>query len=136
MLPLLPQPSEEITFTVWDMKGGDNYALVHQTLFTPHALYVLVWDIGDREAGIEKLRPWLLNIQVRIIRLSHSYDFLDCNFERVCGMCDQLPKFIETKAGMNVEKIRRDLCMIKFLSDILFFCTNFALIFFSKNDSF
>ena len=53
-----------IVFSTWDLKGGELNSIIHQCFFTSGALYLLVWDIRDGSEGVEKLRPWLLNIQV------------------------------------------------------------------------
>ncbi|XP_038067103.1 leucine-rich repeat serine/threonine-protein kinase 1-like [Patiria miniata] len=55
----------DVHFSAWDLKGGEMNSIIHQSFFTARALYLLVWDLRDRLDGVEKLRPWLLNIQSR-----------------------------------------------------------------------
>ncbi|XP_072051072.1 leucine-rich repeat serine/threonine-protein kinase 1-like [Amphiura filiformis] len=51
---VLQMNQEEINFELWDLKGGDNYALVHQTLFTSRTLYLLVWDMSEKNRESRK----------------------------------------------------------------------------------
>ncbi|XP_022111025.1 leucine-rich repeat serine/threonine-protein kinase 1-like isoform X2 [Acanthaster planci] len=55
----------DVHFSTWDLKGGELNSMIHQSFLTPRALYLLVWDLRDGSKGVEKLRPWLLNIQSR-----------------------------------------------------------------------
>ena len=56
----------KVTFMTWDFGGQEEYYATHQCFLTQRSLYVLVWNVEMKEAGLESLRPWLENIGVRI----------------------------------------------------------------------
>ncbi|XP_038074856.1 leucine-rich repeat serine/threonine-protein kinase 1-like [Patiria miniata] len=63
----------DVHFSMWDLKGGKLDTIIHQSFFTPRTLYLLVWDLRDGLEGVDqKLKPWLLNIQVVFSRASES----------------------------------------------------------------
>jgi GTPase SAR1 family protein len=35
-----------VKFSVWDFAGQHVYHATHELFFSPHALYVVVWDMG------------------------------------------------------------------------------------------
>ncbi len=52
-------------FTIWDLKGSDEFLVIHQAFLTPHAIFLLVWDITKRnDEDMKKLEPHILNIKV------------------------------------------------------------------------
>lgn len=74
---------KKVTFMTWDFGGQvssslltcftinwniltlqEEYYATHQCFLSSHALYILVWNVLDGNAGVEKLRPWLENIEV------------------------------------------------------------------------
>ncbi|XP_072040793.1 leucine-rich repeat serine/threonine-protein kinase 1-like isoform X2 [Amphiura filiformis] len=57
---------QDIQFTIWDLKGSDEYLVIHQAFLTPHTIYLLVWDMTKRDdESMEKLEPHVLNIKAR-----------------------------------------------------------------------
>ena len=59
------QHNIEIEFSVWDMAGQEVYYATHQCFLSRNTLYLVVWNMEEKDKGIDYLRPWLLNIQVR-----------------------------------------------------------------------
>ena len=57
-------PQQEIVFSTWDLAGQHVYYATHQCFLTSNTLYLVVWNIEHGQEGIERLAPWLLNIQV------------------------------------------------------------------------
>ena len=51
--------------STWDLAGQEVYYATHQCFLSRNTLYLAVWNIDKGEDGIENLRPWLLNIQVK-----------------------------------------------------------------------
>ena len=66
--PPLLQHNTEVKFSVWDMAGQEVYYATHQCFLSRNTLYLVVWNMEEKEKGIDNLRPWLLNIQVRRLR--------------------------------------------------------------------
>ena len=64
-LPPSLQHNIEVEFSVWDMAGQEVYYATHQCFLSRNTLYLVVWNMEEKEKGIDYLRPWLLNIQVR-----------------------------------------------------------------------
>ncbi|XP_071964099.1 leucine-rich repeat serine/threonine-protein kinase 1-like [Antedon mediterranea] len=56
-----------VSFNIFDLKCSPELSLVHQSLMTTNTLFILVWDVRDDEEGIDKLGPWLQNIQARSV---------------------------------------------------------------------
>jgi hypothetical protein len=46
------------------MAGQEVYYATHQCFLSRNTLYLVVWNMEEKEKGIDYLRPWLLNIQV------------------------------------------------------------------------
>ena len=64
----LPHPvgdGVEITFNAWDFGGQDVYRVTHQFFFSPHAVYLLVWEprLGVQACQVE---DWLRLIRLRV----------------------------------------------------------------------
>lgn len=57
---------QEIRLSTWDLAGQEVYYATHQCFLSRNTLYLAVWNMEKGEDGIENLRPWLLNIQVKI----------------------------------------------------------------------
>ncbi|CAH1797193.1 unnamed protein product [Owenia fusiformis] len=55
----------DITFSTWDLAGQEEFYVTHQCFLSSNALYIAVWDLRLKDAGIDNLVPWLLNIQSR-----------------------------------------------------------------------
>ena len=62
--PPFLQHNIEVEFSVWDMAGQEVYYATHQCFLSRNTLYLVVWNMEEKEKGIDYLRPWLLNIQV------------------------------------------------------------------------
>ena len=58
---------QEIRLSTWDLAGQEVYYATHQCFLSRNTLYLAVWNMEKGEDGIENLRPWLLNIQVKIM---------------------------------------------------------------------
>ena len=43
----------------------EEYYATHQCFLSRRSLYLVVWNVMDGREGVEELKPWLLNIQVR-----------------------------------------------------------------------
>ncbi len=56
---------KSITFMTWDFGGQEEYYATHQCFLSRRSLYLAVWDVTHGMRGVEELKPWLLNIQVR-----------------------------------------------------------------------
>ena len=50
------------------MAGQEVYYATHQCFLSRNTLYLVVWNMEEKEKGIDNLRPWLLNIQVTKLR--------------------------------------------------------------------
>ncbi|XP_072039567.1 leucine-rich repeat serine/threonine-protein kinase 1-like [Amphiura filiformis] len=56
----------DIQFTIWDLKGSDDFLVIHQAFLTPHSIYLLVWDMTKRDdESMKKLESHVLNIKAR-----------------------------------------------------------------------
>ena len=62
---LLQDESPTVTFSTWDLAGQNVYYPAHQMFLSPNTLYLAVWNVINGEEGVDNLRTWLLNIQVR-----------------------------------------------------------------------
>ena len=58
-----PRNKNKITFMTWDFGGQEEYYATHQCFLTKRSLYLLVWNVEDREYGTRNLKSWLENIQ-------------------------------------------------------------------------
>ncbi|XP_072050182.1 leucine-rich repeat serine/threonine-protein kinase 1-like [Amphiura filiformis] len=56
--------SQQIEFTVWDLRGGDENTVISQTLFTPNTIYLLVWNANKLEEKLPEIRKWMLNVKL------------------------------------------------------------------------
>ena len=52
-------------FSIWDFAGQKEYYATHQCFLFKHSLYLLAWNITERDTGIDDLKPWLNNIAAR-----------------------------------------------------------------------
>ena len=59
--------SNKITFTIWDLKGGDVYETIQPSLYTDKCLYLVVWDGSEGAKSVDNLKYYVADIQVRII---------------------------------------------------------------------
>ena len=59
------QHNIDVEFSVWDMAGQEVYYATHQCFLSRNTLYLVVWNMEEKDKGIDYLRPWLLNIQVK-----------------------------------------------------------------------
>lgn len=66
------QHNTEVDFSVWDMAGQEVYYATHQCFLSRNTLYLVVWNMEEKEKGIDYLRPWLLNIQVHVRRFNSA----------------------------------------------------------------
>lgn len=57
---------KSITFMTWDFGGQEEYYATHQCFLSRRSLYLVVWNVTHFIQGAEELKPWLLNIQVRV----------------------------------------------------------------------
>ena len=56
---------QAITFMVWDFGGQDEFQPTHQCFLSKRSIYLVFWNLCDKEEGIDELHGWLLNIQAR-----------------------------------------------------------------------
>ncbi|WAR00447.1 LRRK1-like protein [Mya arenaria] len=61
--PISRRRESDVLLRVWDVPGDDVYTLVHHSMFTPHSLFILVWDFWSITEDIDKIRAWINNIQ-------------------------------------------------------------------------
>ena len=54
------------TFKCWDFAGQEEYYATHQCFLSQRSLYLLVWNVEERDEGIASLKPWLDNLQFRV----------------------------------------------------------------------
>ena len=52
-------------FSIWDFGGQKEYYSTHQCFLSRRSMYLLVFNLKHRDNGVEELRPWLNNIQLR-----------------------------------------------------------------------
>ena len=52
-------------FTIWDFGGQKEYYSTHQCFLSRRSMYLLVFNLKHGDSGVEELRPWLNNIQLR-----------------------------------------------------------------------
>ena len=74
---------KSITFMTWDFSGQEEYYATHQYFLSRRSLYLVVWNATHGMKGAEEIKPWLLNIQVRLIRekdSAHCRDSLSLSF--------------------------------------------------------
>ena len=55
-------------FSIWDFGGQREYYATHQCFLSPRSLYLLLFNLKDKEKGVEELKPWLNNIALRAPR--------------------------------------------------------------------
>ena len=48
----------------------EEYYVTHQCFLTNRALYLLVWNVLDGNAGIQSLNIWLQNLQVMYLKVT------------------------------------------------------------------
>ena len=58
-----PRNKTKITFMIWDFVGREEYYAIHQCFLSQRSIYLLVWNVQDREAGVRGLKVWLENIE-------------------------------------------------------------------------
>ncbi|KAI6646673.1 Leucine-rich repeat serine/threonine-protein kinase 1 isoform X1 [Oopsacas minuta] len=56
---------QAITFMVWDFGGQDEFQPTHQCFLSKRSIYLVLWNLTNKEEGIDELKGWLLNIQAR-----------------------------------------------------------------------
>jgi len=56
---------KEFTFNIWDFAGQEEYYATHQCFLSKRSLYLLCWNITERDKGIADLKPWMNNISLR-----------------------------------------------------------------------
>ena len=55
-------------FNIWDFGGQQEYYATHQCFLSPRSLYLLLFNLKDKEKGVQELKPWLNNIALRAPR--------------------------------------------------------------------
>ena len=55
-------------FSIWDFGGQQEYYATHQCFLSPRSLYLLLFNLKDKEKGVQELKPWLNNIALRAPR--------------------------------------------------------------------
>ena len=60
-----PRGKPKVTFMTWDFGGQEEYYATHQCFLSNRSLYLLIWSVKDREAGLYSLGKWLENIEGR-----------------------------------------------------------------------
>lgn len=58
-----PSGKENFVFEIWDWEGKSDFKDVHRAFITSHALYVLVWKLGEQVEAEESLKGWLDTLQ-------------------------------------------------------------------------
>ncbi|XP_055999651.1 leucine-rich repeat serine/threonine-protein kinase 2-like isoform X2 [Ostrea edulis] len=53
------------TLSTWDFAGQEEFYSTHQCYLSNRALYLVVCNIKEGSSEIERLKPWLCNIQAR-----------------------------------------------------------------------
>ena len=56
---------QAITFMVWDFGGQDEFQPTHQCFLSKRSIYLVLWNLTNKDEGIDELKGWLLNIQAR-----------------------------------------------------------------------
>ena len=52
-------------FSIWDFGGQEEYYSTHQCFLSRRSMYLLVFNLKHGDKGVEELKPWLNNIQLR-----------------------------------------------------------------------
>ena len=52
-------------FSIWDFGGQKEYYSTHQCFLSKRSMYLLVFNLTHGDNGVEELKPWLNNIQLR-----------------------------------------------------------------------
>jgi GTPase SAR1 family protein len=60
-----PSLDVDMTLRAWDFGGQDVYQVTHQFFFTPHALYVVIWNARQGPES-DDVEGWLSRISLRI----------------------------------------------------------------------
>ena len=55
-------------FSIWDFRGQQEYYATHQCFLSPRSLYLLLFNLKDKEKGVQELKPWLNNLALRAPR--------------------------------------------------------------------
>ncbi|KAK7465047.1 hypothetical protein BaRGS_00037786 [Batillaria attramentaria] len=93
------------TLSTWDFAGQEDFYSTHQCFLTNRTLYLVVYDISLGMEEVEKLKPWLSNIQARapgcpVIIVGTHYDLLPPDTrEEVLASFDAKLKDLALKAG-------------------------------------
>ena len=72
-----------IKFTIWDLKGGDEYETIQPSLYTDKCLYLVVWDGSEGAKSVDKLKYYVADIQVQLIIIWPCTLGLHMNVRRV-----------------------------------------------------
>lgn len=59
---------KSITFMTWDFGGQEEYYATHQCFLSRRSLYLVVWNVTHGMKGAQEIKPWLLNIQVYLLK--------------------------------------------------------------------
>ena len=59
---------KSITFMTWDFGGQEKYYAIHQCFLSRRSLYLVVWNVTHGMKGAQEIKPWLLNIQVYLLK--------------------------------------------------------------------
>jgi len=54
-----------LQLAILDFSGKELYFHGQQLLFQPRSVYLVVWNMAEGDAGIQKLKPWLVSLAAR-----------------------------------------------------------------------
>ena len=96
--------SESIELRVWDFAGQEDYYATHQCFLSQRSLYLLIWDVNERNT--QSLIPWLNNLAARVPRsyliiVGTKLDLVQCgnlgDFE--AEIKDEINELIESRSS-------------------------------------
>ena len=52
-------------YSIWDFSGHQNYRTTHRCFLSPSSLYLLVFNLKDKERGVQEMESWLNDIALQ-----------------------------------------------------------------------
>ena len=100
---------------MWDFAGQEEYYVTHQCFISEFSLYLIVWDIREKENGVRKLKPWLETIFARaenfsLIFIATKIDLLEeeryLNFNEmkseIINLLNSIPGFHKSRHQLGI----------------------------------
>ena len=109
---IVPLSGKEIIWDIWDYAGQDIYYTTHQFFLTKRAIYLIVFNLLDR--NLMRVEYWLNSIHSRargspIILVGTHCDHKDCTEEYINDYSNHLVKTLKPerfKSNLGVKSVR------------------------------